>query len=542
MSDLAEYFDVLIVIVVVVLQLMRWAKRLKGRRERPEPVPPAKIEIASLPPDDGPEPIVGDPLEGIDDLAVQLTDLRQSAVELEIVLGSVGGTGEVLVKVLHSSVFDELDRALLDLEAARRQAESLPPAESVAYIQRSPIVQTARETARVAEFRLEMISVLASSRADRATAQMLGDADAIAAALLRPLALFARAHDVSIPDQRPICVPGSGYESVFINLLPPDHPVIVVPDDFGEDLLRWSSIAHEIGHVMWFKAPGFADEIRAMTGVSGRPTLLSIGGGHLQGNIKSAFVAWLPEMIADAFAALLLGPAALRGMMHIYDELDSPAALVSVHTDDDITYGTHPPGALRVRWTASLLVRMGFDVEAKALLQSWETQHGEISHLVVPIRGGRLVELPIDLLVDPGREILEKWYTATYRTLAGFALPAIPGLEMSPGVWARVGARRRDLCAGARFNDDPRVVIAAAVEAGADASVSPTRVAEGVRRAIIGLGTGERRVTDESADQRGYDLGQAARLGEFRDALILAEVLHHRVSQGRGPRSRLKRV
>jgi hypothetical protein len=61
--------------------------------------------------------------------------------------------------------------------------------------------------------------------------------------------------------------PGAGGEAVITGLLPSAHPLLFVPPDFSERLLRWPSLAHELGHLMHDALPGLPEELSQITGL-----------------------------------------------------------------------------------------------------------------------------------------------------------------------------------------------------------------------------------------------------------------------------------
>ncbi len=384
----------------------------------------------------------------------------------------------------------------------------------------------------LARARINALGRLAEWRTDRALADAMADADALAGALLRPIQRFADAHDLTFPRLAPICAPAApGAERVLHGLFP-EHPIVFVPDDFADDLRRWPAVAHEVGRVMWWSLEGFAAELRSMVPSTEPAWLPQLHGRRLVFDFYAAFREWLPVVVADALATLLLGPAALRGMVHALARPDDADSVLRVGTGGDgRIVAALPPADLRVRLSAWLLERIGYEVEAKELLRGWDRQHGAPELLQVPTLHGEEVAAPTRLFVEVGAELLEAIYTTRLDSLGGDDLTAVHDLQLRPGLWAKVQARARDFDQGRAFVDDPRVVIAAAIEASELSRGSQARLVRAARAAIIG--EGQRREPTRPRPPPARTLGVALDVDEVADAVILAEVLSPRFRRAR---------
>lgn len=377
-----------------------------------------------------------------------------------------------------------------------------------------------------------VLTQLSEWKADPTLSGHLADADAIAASMLAPLQQMAGVEGFRFPQQRPICAPASSHsESILLGLLPEGYPVVFVPDDFSEDLYRHASVAHEIGHLITHRIPGFRKELRSVTGLRSQGPLLEFDGRRLHGSLAWPYAAWLDEIIADALTALLLGPAALRGLIHSFQQPDDIDAVLIARANGTV-YAEHPPAHLRVHLMADLLERMGFVVEPTALVREWDAIHGNADVVAFATRGGGLVSLPLVEVEDFGRALLLRFYETPFEALDGKTVEDLPFLEMTPGLWARVKRRAEALVKKQPFNEEGRVALAAAIEARAGHPDAAETIAAGLRRAVLGRDASERHVEDPLYRRR--EPRVAGRLAhEVRDALLVGEIL---MPRGRGHR------
>ena len=306
-----------------------------------------------------------------------------------------------------------------------------------------------------------------------------------------------------------------------------------MPDDFGEDLFRQASIAHEIGHLLWLRLPGFADEVRAITGFSENQRLLEWDGQTLRGSLDWPFGAWVHELTSDAVATLMLGPAALHGFIHSFARPDDPERVL-IAGGDARGYREHPPAHLRVHLSAALLTRMGFDQEAKALVEDWDRLHGAPEFIALATTRGSLVSLPLEQLVEHGRRAEEALYGTPLACLDGVTLQDFPAFEMSPGMWARVQRRAADLIAGEDFHADGRTALAAAIVARARRPDLAARIERGLQVAVLGRDAHERHAADPHYQRRrGASAARQGLAHQVRDALLLAEILERPAARRR---------
>lgn len=519
---MGDLFEKILIVVFVLQALWSLFGRLFGKRDA-DAAEQLDEQAAAVPEDVRMEDWLrhaggqlDGALESARDLLVRLDDLDTTLRRAEGPLATLVDVVDRPVRQELQSVVDLMERA----DGARRESP-------VTFFRRADGLRQAYEGLSLARVRVEALELMVRWRSDKRLGGHLADADAMADGLLQPLRTFASAHGLAFPPLRPVCAPAlPGQEAVIYGLFP-GRPVIFVPDDFGEDIMRWPSLAHEVGHLMWRFLPGFAYDLREFI-VSDRPAFLPIvQGRQVTFDVHACFGAWLSEIAADLFCAMLLGPAALRGLVHVFGS-DDPADVTRAHASQDgITVEEHPPAQLRVMLVAHLLERVGFPPsEWEAHLRDWDLRHGAPVVLRFPTLQGHEIELGLPRFLALGRALVDRFYASDYPSLSGYDFEAVHDLTMPPGLWARVKRRSRDLLESVPFNDNPRVVLAAAIEASGHAPSSTLRIAKGVRRAVIGLDTRERKVADPA-----YALRPPAPLGvltheDVVDAILLRALLH----------------
>jgi hypothetical protein len=450
--------------------------------------------------------------------------IKQGELQLSRLPTGAGATS-VIADTLIEPTLSDLERADRQLQASLDLLGNADSAAASAFLRNDNTVRVAREAAELGESRLKLLAEAAVARHDR-MAEVMADADAFAAALVQPLRDFASAHGMPLPPNEPISLPTEpGSEAVMRGLFA-NHPVIFVPRDFGEHIFRWAAVAHEVGHLVWHAEPTLRREMMRIQPSSERPWLPRAMNGRLVFNIDAAFNGWLEELVCDAFAVILLGPAGFRGLVHALDDTREPlAAMFAAPDNSGQLLDEHPPPHLRVHLAAWLLNELGYDVEMKPLLAQWQKSHEDADYLVLPVQGSRqTVAVDLQGFVDKGTYILSEMMSEEFRGLAGYPLSAVSGQEIGPGVWARVKRRAEDILKGDQFHDNPRVAIAAGIEAAAKSPASVKKIAAAVRATIVGRG--QRMSAD--ANYKGHVHGEKKNthpLAVAQDAILLWEIL-----------------
>ena len=448
-------------------------------------------------------------------------------------------TGEgplaVIRETLQEPTLTDLDRAERKVQAALELLGGADEAATSAFLRNDSTLQDAKYAADQGEARIGTLVEAAILRRGR-MAEVMGDADAFAAALVEPLRAFARGHGLPLPPNAPICIPTEpGTEAVARGLFA-EHPVIFVPQDFGEHIFRWPAVAHEIGHVIWHSEPTLRRAMGNIMPSNERPWLPRAMNGRLIFNIDAAFNGWLEEIVCDAFSVLLLGPAGFRGLCHAFTDSDQHMVTLASWDPSGQLLGEHPPRLLRVHMAAWLLHHLGYDVEAKPILEKYLKDHDNPDYLLLRVQNSdQTVAVDLQGFVDKGTYILGEMMHEEFRGLNGYPFSAVVGQELSPGVWARVKRRADDLLNEVPFHDTPRVAIAAGIEAAAKSPAARNKIAAGVRSTIVGRG--QRASKDRNF--RGHVHGEGDPRPPrkvARDAIILWELLNRRHAR-RGPKA-----
>lgn len=472
----------------------------------------------------------------LDKLEARAKQLRIDRRGLELGLGTLGTRARLFRALLDDDISPPLDGGFRTIKALRREATTNSGGSVLVAnrLRHDAEVQAAIGDMARADRQFQLLSDLVEMRLDAEMGPLLADADAIAQQLIGPLQDFTTAHDIAFPALEVVTAPGTGHESVWMGLLPKEHPVVLVPDDFGDDLFRWPSIAHEVGHVVLRHVPGLADEIAEVTGIHGSTALLERSGDQITGTLAQPFAAWLPELVADVFTALFLGPSALFGFVHVFARPDDPQQVLWARARQDGRYDEHPPAHLRVRVMAALLEHLGFEGEVRGEVRQWDDVHGfdedagaeapELS-IFLPVLGGKPVAVGVERLLGVLVPAAVALAEAQYDSLAGFPLTSVPGLEMTPGYWARVKRRSADLLEGTPFRDQADVSLAAALLARHRKPERAHAIEIGLRQAILGKDTALTDRRERSLKRHGEGQSTDSFPHAIRDALLLREIL-----------------
>ncbi|MGK0362632.1 MAG: hypothetical protein ACI9U2_004953 [Bradymonadia bacterium] len=507
------------ILIIVVGQVVRALfKRLMGDRVLPS-VDAGPVGVLSANPE-GDAGAIAAQLKG---LTPRIQAMSARARRIAGDLKRAGGPTRVMHAVVVDDLIPVLDAAHAATTETLKQLEQLDAEDGLLYVEQNARVgQHLRGLQRV-DAALDTLSEQARWRTDPALREVLDDADAIAAAFLAPVLTFLDTHGLRFKAGTVIAAPGSGNESVWFDLLP-HHPVVQVPDDFDEDLLRWPAVAHEIAHVMFRDVAGLSDELHAMVPAQPGAPLAQVQGRKVVVDIERAFAGWIEEIFADAICMMLLGPAALHGMVHMFQSPDHPLSVTGMSVaPSGRRLGEHPPRHLRVILAAWFLERMGYLKEPEEIRRQWDRMHGEPTELHAPVDVDSYVAVPLVRFRVYGQQLLERFYTSTFESLGGYPLSAVHGLEMSPGLWARARRESKKLLEGVAFRDDPRVVIAAAIEAAIHHPGAQARIARGVRRAVVGVGLESRPIRDAHYGRPRHEAGKL-RPADIRDAVVISAI------------------
>ena len=383
------------------------------------------------------------------------------------------------------------------------------------------LLEEGTEIIRVVEFRFLVLRGLAAVRLVDGFGAHLADAETLSETLFKPFSQLSQTEAFYFARHQPICVPAApDEESIWFGLLPEGYPIIFVPRDFGQNLYRWASLPHEIGHLIFRNVPGFEAELRKRLGLNG--THMCIRINDEEGiDLRQPFAAWLEEIVADAFAVLLMGPAALRGLTGCFASPSNPDNVLWAGTLGGFQYAPHPPSHLRILFAGELLNLMGYDVEAAQLIEDWTRQHNSPDVVYLPALPGGALAAPVDVMLEIGSKIIESFYYGAYSSMAERELRSIHGLELTPGLWAHAKGLITTLQSGQAVKADPKLVLVGAIEAYAQSPSSRDAIKAAVSASILGRGAQERRPKD-----RNYAKKKTAKESDFANDVKAAIVLH----------------
>ena len=147
-------------------------------------------------------------------------------------------------------------------------------------------------------------------------------------------------------------------------------PLISLPQHRLDNVWALSSVLHEVSHNLQAD-PGLWDEMpmhiyRRLT-----------SEGRIAPKVAQVWARWHKEMMADMFALLLGGPAAVESLMDVVGR--APASTVKFNP-----LGVHPTSYLRVLISLVLMRRMGFDKMAGDLRRVWLRLYPRLTPADIP--------------------------------------------------------------------------------------------------------------------------------------------------------------
>ncbi len=202
-------------------------------------------------------------------------------------------------------------------------------------------------------------------------------------------------------------------------------PLITLPQHRLDNVWALSSVLHEVSHNLqadlglWEELP--VHIYRRL-----------IGEGRLAPTVAQVWARWHKEMMADMFALVLGGPAAIESLMDVVAR--APASTVRFSS-----LGVHPTPVLRVPINLILLRRLGFTRLADDLGRVWRRLYPRITPNDIPPAFMKAFEPAAELAVDT-------MVFQPYRQFAGKSLSQV--LEFGPAQMHMVEDAGRRLAAG----------------------------------------------------------------------------------------------
>jgi hypothetical protein len=217
-------------------------------------------------------------------------------------------------------------------------------------------------------------------------------------------------------------------------------PLIMLPQHRLDNVWALSSVLHEVSHnlqadlELWEEMP--ARIFQRLTQEGGIPP-----------HVARVWARWHKEMMADMFALLLGGPAAVESLMDVVGR--APASTMKFNP-----LGVHPTSYLRVLISLALLHRMGFEKTAVELKRVWLRLYPRLTAADIPRpimeTFSRASELAVDTMAFQ-----------PYKQFAGKSLAHV--LQFGPREMTIVEQAGRQLAAGQEMGAVPaRFMIGAA--------------------------------------------------------------------------------
>ena len=163
-------------------------------------------------------------------------------------------------------------------------------------------------------------------------------------------------------------------------------PLIMLPQHRLDNVWALSSVLHEVSHNLqadlglWEELP-----IRIYERLT--------GGGRLAPDVARVWARWHKEMMADMFALVLGGPAAVESLMDVVAR--APASTLRYNP-----LGVHPTSYLRVLISLVLMRRIGFSRLADDLLRVWKRLYPQVTSADIPPAIWRTFGTASELAVD----------------------------------------------------------------------------------------------------------------------------------------------
>jgi hypothetical protein len=167
---------------------------------------------------------------------------------------------------------------------------------------------------------------------------------------------------------------------------PNPFPLIMLPQHRLDNVWALSSVLHEVSHNLQADL-GLWEEIPAR--VYHRLT----GEGGFSPQVARVWAHWHKETMADMFALVLGGPAAVESLMDVVGR--SPASTVQFSADS-----VHPTPYLRVLINLILLRRLGFDSMAADLTRIWQRLYPRVSSDDIPPFFMKTFQPAAEMVVD----------------------------------------------------------------------------------------------------------------------------------------------
>jgi hypothetical protein len=216
---------------------------------------------------------------------------------------------------------------------------------------------------------------------------------------------------------------------------PNPFPLIMLPQHRLDNVWALSSVLHEVSH-------NLQADLGLWDVIPDRVYRRLIEEGRIPENIAQIWARWHKETMADMFALILGGPAAVESLMDVIGR--SPANTVRFSS-----FSVHPTPYLRVLINLILLRRLGFERMAADLNRIWQRFYPRITSEDIPRTFQKTfypaAEMVVDTMVfQPYRQFGNK----SLAQVVQFAPPQMDAIEMAA---RRLAAGRDSVAIPVRF-------------------------------------------------------------------------------------------
>ncbi len=382
----------------------------------------------------------------------------------------------------------------------------------------APAVSRLAASIRYLDRLTELLEVMADQRRDPKLDELIDDADVLAAACYRPVLEYCRNLAIPLSSDRTATLFGDGCSPALARIDDPTGLAILhLPWEWLSEVHRWPAIGHEVGHDFYDSVRGLDEELLTRTGLheaDGGVTLVESQDVDM-GDVRRIVRRWRHELCADAFGAMMLGPAYAVATAAIFASPGDPTPALAVAVDGN-RYDVHPPGLVRVAAVCRLLANMGFGAQCDDIEKRWRAQHRNARFILLPTAAG-VVALQDEPFIERAVALTTALQREGHAALKGIPLSSMPGFDFGPR--EHVASRRiRDafLAGGPPGAADARLLIAGAVLAWAERPQDGERVLRAARLAVGKLPLPVPRLTSTGRSRATESFGELV-----RDAFVL---------------------
>lgn len=231
---------------------------------------------------------------------------------------------------------------------------------------------------------------------------------------------------------------------------PNPFPLIMLPQHRLDNVWALSSVLHEVSHNLQADL-GLWEEIPAR--IYQRLT----AEGRFAPEVAQVWARWHKETMADMFALVLGGPAAVESLMDVVGR--SPTSTVQFSTES-----VHPTPYLRVLINLILLRRLGFERMAADLTRIWQRLYPRVSKEDIPPFFMKTFQPAAEMVVDT--MVFQPYRQFANKSLAQVVKFGPPQMEMIEVAGRRIAAGQdpgtiplRFMISAARFALDQQLAV-----------------------------------------------------------------------------------